>query len=154
MGWILLIAAFWLFLDAYIFTGMYHLRVVITLFLPNFVLDSIVLSKIRNETEGKLRGFVSGGGVLPFHIDEFFNNIGIQVFEGYGMTETSPVISLRSFEKLISSENGFKSFEKIIAFRILPKPFELGDELTAKLSVKRHIVTDKYKSLLNCIYNV
>lgn len=79
------------------------LLVVITLFLPNFVLDSIVFSKIRNATEGKLRGFVLGGCALPFHIDEFFNNIGIQVFEGYGMTETSPVISLRSFEKLISS---------------------------------------------------
>jgi long-chain acyl-CoA synthetase len=273
------------------------------------------LSKIRTATGGKIRGTLSGGGALPKHIDEFFNNIGIPLFEGYGLTETSPIISIRTFEKLIigtvgpiyaeteirlidlntgkqiypgkngygvkgeihikgpqvmkgyyknkeatdkvlkdgwfntgdlgvmtfndclkivgrsketivllsgenveptpienkllqsefidqcmvvgqdkkvltvlivpslskfteygnsqdqlannkevqkkireeiknliSNENGFKSFEKIQDFRLLPKSFELGDELTAKLSVKRHVVNEKYKQLFESMY--
>jgi long-chain acyl-CoA synthetase len=297
------------------FIGLYQLAVLMTLFLPNLILDSLVLSKIRTATGGNLRGSLSGGGALPKHIDEFFNNIGIPVFEGYGLTETSPTISVRTLEKLIigtvgplyanteirlmdinsgkqiypgtngfgvkgeihvkgpqvmkgyyknkeatdkvlkdgwfntgdlgvmtfnrclkivgrsketivllsgenveptpienkllqseyidqcmvlgqdrkfltafivpkldkfkqygssmeaisqdketqkiireeikkliSTENGFKSFEKIQDFRLLPKPFEIGDELTAKLSVKRHVVTEKYSKLLESMY--
>jgi long-chain acyl-CoA synthetase len=55
-------------------------------------------------------------------------------------------------KKLISTENGFKSFEKIQDFRLLPKAFEMGDELTAKLSVKRHVVTEKYAKLFESMY--
>ena len=297
------------------FIGLYQLAVLVTLFLPNLILDSLVLSKIRTATGGNLRGSLSGGGALPKHIDEFFNNIGIPVFEGYGLTETSPTISVRTMEKLIigtvgplyanteirlmdinsgkqiypgnngfgvkgeihvkgpqvmkgyyknkeatdkvlkdswfntgdlgvmtfnhclkivgrsketivllsgenveptpienkllqseyidqcmvlgqdrkfltafivpkldkfkqsgssmetisedketqkiireeikkliSTENGFKSFEKIQDFRLLPKPFGIGDELTAKLSVKRHVVTEKYTKLFESMY--
>jgi Long-chain acyl-CoA synthetases (AMP-forming) len=50
---------------------------------------------------GEFRGTVSGGGALPPHIDEFFNFIGIPVFEGYGMTETSPVLAVRTWRKLV-----------------------------------------------------
>lgn len=69
--------------------------------IPNLLLDAIVLKKIRAATGGKLKGSVSGGGALPLHVDLFFNNIGIPVLEGYGMTETSPVISVRTFESLV-----------------------------------------------------
>ncbi|WCL48516.1 AMP-dependent synthetase/ligase [Leptospira sp. GIMC2001] len=297
------------------FRGIYCSIIVLIAFFPNLILDAIVLSKIRSATGGSLRGSVSGGGALPYHIDEFFNNIGIPVLEGYGLTETCPVISVRSFEKLIigtvgpiykdtdikiidinnqeqiypgangmgrkgevhvkgpqvmkgyyknpeatakvlkdgwfntgdlgimtfnncikivgrsketivlmggenveptpienrlleseyidqcmlvgqdkktlsalivlnekafielgnnldelksnpsvnrmlkasikeliSTENGFKSFEKIVDYRILPKPFEVGDELTAKLSIKRHVISEKYQSLIEDIY--
>ena len=295
--------------------GIYKIAVVLVLFLPNFVLDKLVLRKIREATGGRLRGTLSGGGALPKHIDEFFNFIGIPVFEGYGLTETAPSIAVRTFEKmiigtvgplyanteiklldlntgkqiypakngfgrkgeihirgpqvmkgyykdqvatekvlkdgwfntgdlgimtynnclkivgrsketivlligenvepnpienkllqselidqcivvgqdkkyltvlivpnlnkfknygtsleilshdkdvnkqirdeikkLISTENGFKSFEKIQDFRLLPKAFEMGDELTAKLSVKRHVVTEKYAKLFESMY--
>jgi len=64
-------------------------------FLPALLLDAIVLTKIRAATGGRLRATISGGGALPLHIDEFFNDIGISVLEGYGMTETSPIISVR-----------------------------------------------------------
>ncbi len=297
------------------FFGLYQFAVFLTLFIPNLILDFLVLSKIRNATGGKLRGTLSGGGALPKHIDEFFNNIGIPLFEGYGLTETSPIISIRTFEKLIigtvgpiyanteirlidinngkqiypgsngigvkgeihikgpqvmkgyyknkeatakvindgwfntgdlgvmtynnclkivgrsketivllsgenveptpienmllqsefidqcmvvgqdkkfltvlivpkldkfkqnsstleslsgdkeaqriireeikkivSGENGFKSFERIQDFRLIPKAFELGDELTAKLSVKRHVVNEKYSKLFESMY--
>lgn len=46
------------------------------------------------------RGTISGGGALPRHIDEFFNAIGIPVYEGYGMTECSPVIAMRSIDNV------------------------------------------------------
>ena len=290
--------------------------IIITLFyIPFRIMDGLVLSKIREATGGQLRGSCSGGGALPGYVDEFFCNIGIPVLEGYGMTETSPVISVRTFQnlvpgtvgslykgteirlmdihtgqqiypgknsfgrkgeihvrgeqvmkgyfknqeatekvlkdgwlntgdlgmmtfngclkitgrsketivllggenvepvplenrllespfidqcmvagqdrkflsvlivprldrfrqhgsslselaenefvrkilkeelkRLVSSENGFKSFEKIADFRILPKAFETGDELSAKLSLKRHIITEKYSYLIDDMY--
>ena len=55
-------------------------------------------------------------------------------------------------KRLISTEHGFKSFEKIVDFRLLPKPFEQGDELTGKLSVKRHVVTERYANLIESMY--
>jgi long-chain acyl-CoA synthetase len=70
------------------------ITVIVTL-LPALLLDAVVLSKIRQATGGRLRATISGGGALPLHIDEFFNDIGIPVLEGYGMTETSPIISVR-----------------------------------------------------------
>ncbi len=286
----------------------------IVFILPYLVLDAIVLSKVRQVTGGKLRGSVSGGGSLPFHIDEFFNTIRIPVFEGYGLTETSPGLAFRTPEHLvigsvgpifpeteillkdietgevlyppkkgvkgevyvrgpqimkgyykrpevtakvlsndgwlntgdlgimtyndtlkivgrtketivllngeniepvpienklvqspwidhvmvvgqdqkflsalilpslekfaeygstyeqlsaskavqekiarevkdtIRTENGFKSFEKIVEVRLLPKGFDVGDELSAKLSIKRHVVTAKYQSLIESMY--
>jgi long-chain acyl-CoA synthetase len=59
---------------------------------------------------------------------------------------------LDAVKNAISTENGFKSFEKIQECRLLPKTFELGDELSGKLSVKRHIVTEKYKNLIDDMY--
>lgn len=288
---------------------------IIVFFFPYLIFDTMILRKIRQVTGGKLRGTVSGGGSLPFHIDEFFNTIGIPVFEGYGLTETSPGLAFRTpkhlvvgsvgplfpeteillkdietgkviyppkkgrkgeiyvrgpqimkgyykrpeitakvlsndgwlntgdlgvityndtlkivgrtketivllngeniepvpienklaqslfidhvmvvgqdqkylgalilpalekfkefgstYEELaenrsvqkkmeeevksmIRTENGFKSFEKIGEVRLLPKAFEVGDELSAKLSMKRHIISAKYQSLIDSMYN-
>lgn len=68
---------------------------------PDTYLDSIFLVRVRAMLGGELRGTISGGGALPLHIDEFFNAIGIPVYEGYGMTECSPLISMRMPGKLI-----------------------------------------------------
>lgn len=56
--------------------------------------DKLVYHKIRAKTGGRLRFFVSGGGALNKTVGEFFDAIGIITIEGYGMTETSPVISV------------------------------------------------------------
>ena len=80
--------------------------VVILTFLPYLLLDAVVLSKIRLATGGHLRATCSGGGALQSHVDAFFNDIGIKVLEGYGMTETSPVISVRTFKHLIMGSVG------------------------------------------------
>jgi long-chain acyl-CoA synthetase len=299
--------------------GLWNILRLFSFLIPNLLLDVIVLKKIRAATGGVLRGSVSGGGALPIHVDEFFNNIGIPVLEGYGMTETSPVLAVRTYKrlvpgtvgpiwpntelrlidiangqvlysteagspqrrgvkgeihvrgpqvmkgyyknpeatgkvlkdgwmntgdlgmitfnnclkivgrsketvvllggenvepvpienrllespfiaqcmvvgqdkkylsaivvpsvdhlkdygastedlaknaevqrlirdevkKLISNEAGFKSFEKIVDVRILPKPFEVGDELTNLFKIKRHVVTEKYRDLIESMY--
>ncbi|MBC8485338.1 MAG: long-chain fatty acid--CoA ligase [Bacteroidetes bacterium] len=59
-----------------------------------FLADILVFKKIRERTGGRIRFFVSGGGALNKNIGEFLDRIGIQTFEGYGLTETSPVISV------------------------------------------------------------
>lgn len=286
---------------------------VLNLFLLAKILDGLVFSKIRDVLGGQLTGTISGGGALPSHVDEFFNVIGIPVYEGYGMTECAPIISVRSVghvvqgsvgkwpdgtavkivneqgesvpkgkmgvihikgpqvmkgyykneeatkkaivdgwmntgdlgfisfndtlsvrgrvkdtivllggenvepvpienlllenaminqvivvgqdqksltaliwpdkdrmkevglqwkdgedlnqnkevrqyyqnivKKQISSENGFKSFEKLSDFRFLPKAMEVGDELTNLFKMKRNIIHDKYKDLIKSMYN-
>ena len=63
--------------------------------------NAAVLERIRLGAGGSLGATISGGGALPFHIDTFFNNVGIPVLEGYGMTESSPVISVRAFDNLV-----------------------------------------------------
>jgi len=70
-------------------------------FVPYKILDELVLKKLRGVVGGEFKGTVSGGGALPPHVDEFFNYIGIPVLEGYGMTETSPVLAVRTWRKLI-----------------------------------------------------
>ncbi|MFM8788427.1 MAG: AMP-dependent synthetase/ligase, partial [Chthoniobacterales bacterium] len=70
-------------------------------YLPCKILDALVLKKLRGVVGGEFKGTVSGGGALPPHVDEFFNYIGIPVLEGYGMTETSPVLAVRTWRKLV-----------------------------------------------------
>jgi long-chain acyl-CoA synthetase len=75
---------------------------VLTLYaVPRKLLDALVLKKLRDVVGGEFKGTVSGGGALPPHVDEFFNYIGIPVLEGYGMTETSPVLAVRTWRKLV-----------------------------------------------------
>jgi long-chain acyl-CoA synthetase len=71
------------------------------LILPSLLLDRIVLSKLRAAVGGRLRGTISGGGALPPHVDAFFNDIGIPVLEGYGLTESCPVLAVRTWERLV-----------------------------------------------------
>jgi long-chain acyl-CoA synthetase len=54
---------------------------------------------VRARTGGALRAAVSGGGALPRHVDEFFAAVGIRLLEGYGLTETSPVLALRTSDR-------------------------------------------------------
>jgi len=63
--------------------------------------NAAVLERIRLGAGGSLKETISGGGALPIHIDKFFNYVGIPVLEGYGMTETSPVISFRTGDNLV-----------------------------------------------------
>jgi len=60
------------------------------------VFDRLVYPKIRHGFGGRLRFSISGGAPLPPFICEFFHSVGVLVLEGYGLTETSPVISVNT----------------------------------------------------------
>lgn len=56
--------------------------------------DKLVLSKVREGLGGRVRYCISGGAPLPSFVNEFFHAIGVRILEGYGLTETSPVIAV------------------------------------------------------------
>ncbi len=83
----------------------------------NFFCELLVRKKIKNQFGGKLKAFVSGGGALDQKIGEFLNSIGLPTLQGYGLTETSPVVSCNIPEKIKIETVGppFKTNEVKIA---------------------------------------
>jgi len=81
--------------------GAGHAARLVLLAAPYVMLNAVVLEKLRLVVGGCFRGTISGGGALPRDVDEFFNYIGIPVLEGYGLTETSPVLAVRTWENFV-----------------------------------------------------
>ena len=94
--------------------------------------NKLVFSKIKEKTGGRLKFMISGGAALPKNIGEFFGNMGIKVMEGFGLTETSPVIAVTEFDRQVYGTVG----------RILPR-IEVGIQ---NVETKEMITIQTYES--------
>jgi long-chain acyl-CoA synthetase len=68
--------------------------------LINLVCDLLVRKKIKEQFGGNLKAFISGGGALDKEVGCFLNAIGLPTLQGYGLTETSPVVSCNSINEI------------------------------------------------------
>jgi len=66
----------------------------------NGLVDNLVRKKVKKQFGGNLKAFISGGGALDKEIGEFLNSIGLPTLQGYGLTETSPVVSCNPIHKI------------------------------------------------------
>ncbi|RVU00568.1 long-chain fatty acid--CoA ligase [Mucilaginibacter limnophilus] len=78
----------------------------IVLSVQNRIAEKLVFNKIKEKTGGRLKFMISGGGALPKNVGEFFGDLGIKVLEGYGLTETSPVMSVNEQDRQVYGTAG------------------------------------------------
>ncbi|MBU5637528.1 long-chain fatty acid--CoA ligase [Geomonas sp. Red69] len=85
---------------SYVYARYIEKKVPLWLALRHAVADRLVFSKLRRRFGDNLKFCSSGGAPLDREINEFFWSIGVPILEGYGLTETSPVLCNNTFEAL------------------------------------------------------
>lgn len=65
------------------------------------IAEQLVFKKIKEKTGGRIKFILSGGAALPQNVGEFFGNLGIKVMEGFGLTETSPVVAVNEYHRQV-----------------------------------------------------
>ena len=97
------------------------------------IYDKLLFSKVRQAMGGKMRFFIGGGALLDIELQRFFYAIGIPMFQGYGLSEATPVISANGWRK-----------HKLGSSGVLPANLELkicdADEKELPLGEKGEIV--------------
>ena len=68
--------------------------------------DQLIYQQVRAATGGELKYWISGGGSLARHLENFFEIVGIEILVGYGLTETSPVLTVRRPERNLRFSSG------------------------------------------------
>ncbi len=101
------------------FKAMYHL----SKFIPSYKVKRMLFKKIHDKFGGHFEGCISGGAPLDVEVGKFFERIGIKVFQGYGISETSPVVSVNVDKRNVLASVGrpLKTFET----KIVPETGEL-----------------------------
>ena len=79
----------------FMFNLMFHLAK----FIPSFEIRKKMFKKIHESMGGKFFGCITGGAPLDVEVGEFFKRIGIKVYQGYGLSETSPVVAVNVDKK-------------------------------------------------------
>ena len=82
--------------------------------IPSYAIRKLMFKKIHDKFGGKFSGCISGGAPLDLAVEEFFDTIGIKVYEGYGLSETSPVVSVNTDRVTASVGKLLNSFESKI----------------------------------------
>jgi long-chain acyl-CoA synthetase len=70
------------------------------------IADQLVYKKIRAALGGEIKYLTSGGGSLQPYLDLFYEIVGIQIINGYGLTETSPMLSTRQYQRNLRGSAG------------------------------------------------
>ena len=113
-------------------------------FIPSYKVRKMMFKKIHDNLGGKFFGCISGGAPLDLEVADFFERIGIKVYQGYGLSETSPVVSvnihkrnemasvgpaLKHFEARIDEKNG----ELLLRGPSVMKGYHNQPEMTAEV---------------------
>ena len=106
----------------------------ISKFIPSYTIKKIMFKKIHDKFGGHFMGCISGGAPLDISVGEFFERIGIKVYQGYGLSETSPVVSVNTDKRhdLASVGRPLRSFQARI------------DQTTGELQLKGDCIMKGY----------
>lgn len=72
----------------------FNIKFHIAKFIPSYRIKKFMFRKVHDKFGGRFMGCLSGGAPLDINVGTFFQRIGVRVFQGYGLTETSPVASI------------------------------------------------------------
>jgi long-chain acyl-CoA synthetase len=109
--------------------------------LKHKVLDKVVLSKVREAIFGaRLRYAFSGGAAISREVAEFIDNVGITVYEGYGLTETSPIATANSGRARRIGSVG----KAIPGTRVVIDKTATGDAVNGEVVIHGHNVMQGY----------
>ena len=81
------------------------------------------------------------------------NNVPIVDWETLLLQPEIIEIVANDVADLVSPQNGFKAFERVFKFKLIPKPFEVGVELSHKMEVMRHKVTEIYAKEVSALFS-
>jgi long-chain acyl-CoA synthetase len=79
--------------------------------------EKLVFSKIKAKMGGRMKMLISGGGALPPHVGIFFGNLGLKVQEGFGLTETSPFVTVNEFHRQLYGTVGRVAPRQFVAIQ-------------------------------------
>lgn len=106
--------------------------------------DLLVFARLKGLFGGRFIAGISGGGALPPHVDGFFRAAGIKLLEGYGLTETAPILSVRMCDAPVPGTVG--PLLRDIEYRVV------GDDMAVLPPGKRGVLYVKSEQVMQGYY--